>query len=98
VSHFCEVVDAWPIGIGSPCFGCTEQEIAFRMPAFQTVAIERPTPPDTYPPIAAEQGSISPVATGLAGVIGGALIGAGYAASKHLADAPVADEGSNDKE
>ena len=24
--HFGEVVDAWPIGIGHPCVGCTEQE------------------------------------------------------------------------
>jgi hydrogenase small subunit len=84
VSHFCEVVDAWPIGIGAPCFGCTEQAIGFRMPAFQTVAIQRPTPPDTYPPIAAEQGVVSPLATGIAGVIGGALLGAGYVVSKKV--------------
>jgi hydrogenase small subunit len=84
VSHFCEVVDAWPIGIGSPCFGCTEQTIGFRMPAFQTVAIQRPTPPDTYPPIKAEQGTVSPIATGIAGVIGGALVGAGFMASRKL--------------
>lgn len=84
VSHFCEVVDAWPIGIGSPCFGCTEEGIGFHMPAFQTVAIQRPTPPDTYPPIEAEQGSISPLATGIVGAIGGALLGAGYMASRTL--------------
>jgi hydrogenase small subunit len=84
VAHFCETVDAWPIGIGAPCFGCTEQTIGFRMPAFQTVAIARPTPPDTYPPIAAEQGMVSPVATGVAGVIGGALLGAGYMAARKL--------------
>ena len=49
-----------------------------------TVTIDRPTPPDTYPPIHAEQGRISPVATGVAGVVGGALLGAGYVASKKL--------------
>jgi hydrogenase small subunit len=91
VSHFCDVVDAWPIGVGAPCFGCTEQAIGFRMPAFQTVAIQRPTPPDTYPGVGAEQGTISPVATGVAGLIGGALIGAGYVASKKLA-APSDDD------
>jgi hydrogenase small subunit len=85
VSHFCEVVDAWPIGIGSPCFGCTEEGVGFHIPAFQTVAIQRPTPPDTYPPIKADQGVISPLATGIAGAIGGALIGAGYVASRKLA-------------
>ena len=92
VSHFCEVVDAWPIGIGSPCFGCTEAGIGFTMPAFQTVAIRRPTPPDTYPPIEAEQGSISPAATALAGVIGGAVAGAGYVASRKLSTAAPEDE------
>jgi hydrogenase small subunit len=98
VSHFCEVVDAWPIGIGAPCFGCTEQTIAFRMPAFQTVAIQRPTPPDTYPPIAAEQGVVSPLATGVAGVIGGALLGAGIVASRKLGHAAESESERPDKE
>jgi hydrogenase small subunit len=84
VLHFCEVVDAWPIGIGAPCFGCTEQSVGFRLPAFQTVQIQRPTPPDTYPPISANQGSVSPIATGVAGLVGGALLGAGFMASKKI--------------
>ena len=84
VAHFCEVVDAWPIGIGSPCFGCTEQGVGFAVPAFQTIQIQRPTPPDTYPPIKADQGKVSPIATGVAGLIGGTLLGAGYIASKKL--------------
>jgi hydrogenase small subunit len=29
---FGEVVDCWPIGIGHPCVGCTEQAVAFRIP------------------------------------------------------------------
>jgi hydrogenase small subunit len=92
VQHFCEVVDAWPIGVGHPCFGCTEQKIAFRVPLHQTVEILRPTPPDTYPPIRATQGVISPVATGVAGAIVGALAGGGYIASKKLTPATPADE------
>jgi hydrogenase small subunit len=98
VSHFCEVVDAWPIGIGAPCFGCTEAGIGFHMPAFQTVAIQRPTPPDTYPPIKAEQGTVSPIATGIAGVIGGALAGAGYMASKKLGSTAADDTATGTKE
>lgn len=82
--HFGEVTDSWPIGLGHPCFGCTEKALAFRMPLHSTVDIERPTPPDTYPPIRAPQGGIAPVATGVAGLIGGALLGAGYMASKKL--------------
>ena len=84
--HFNEVVGAWPIGIGHPCFGCTEQRIGFRVPLHDTVPIERPTPPDTYPPIHAEQGGISPIATGVAGLVGGAVVGAAWMAAKKLGD------------
>lgn len=84
--HFNEVVDAWPIGIGHPCVGCTEQKVAFTIPMHQTVDIDRPTPPDTYAPIFAEHASMSPAATGVAGIIGGALVGAGLMVSKKLGD------------
>jgi len=84
VLHFCEVVDAWPIGLGHPCFGCTEQEIAFRVPMLKPAEIVRPTPPSTYAPISAPQGSVNPVATGLSGLIGGALLGAGFMATRKM--------------
>ncbi len=91
VQHFGEVVDAWPIGLGHPCFGCTEQKVAFRVPLHTTVDIERPTPPDTYPPIHAEQGKVSPVVTGLAGaVVGAVATGAWMAAKKVEEPAPGA--------
>lgn len=84
VLHFGDVVNAWPIGIGHPCVGCTEQALAFRVPIHTTVEIARPTPPDTYPGIVAEHGGISPLATGVAGLVGGALLGAGFMASRKL--------------
>jgi hydrogenase small subunit len=84
VLHFCEVVDAWPIGLGHPCFGCTEQEIAFRVPMLKPAEIVRPTPPSTYAPISASQGVVNPVATGLSGLIGGALLGAGFMAARKM--------------
>lgn len=84
VQHFGDVDGAWPIGLGHPCFGCTEQKIAFRVPLHTTVDIERPTPPDTYPPIKAAQGGISPIATAVGGAVLGGLAGAGYVASKKL--------------
>ena len=93
--HFGEVVDAWPIGIGHPCFGCTEQELAFRVAMHDTVPIERPTPPDTYPPIAADHRSISPVATGVAGLVGGALLTAGIVASRKLGSRAAPEAGTN---
>jgi hydrogenase small subunit len=84
LKNFCEVDGAWPIGTGHPCVGCTEQAILWRMPMHATVDIQRPMPPDTYPPIKAEQGHISAVAAGLAGVVGGALAGAGWMAAKKV--------------
>jgi len=56
------------------------------------VDIERPMPPHTYVPIRALQGSVSPIATGLAGAVIGALAGAGYIASKKLRAADDDDE------
>lgn len=82
--HFNEVVDAWPIGIGAPCFGCTEKQVGYTIALHETVPISRPTGPDFYPAVNAERPGISPLATGVAGVVGGAILGAGYLASKKL--------------
>jgi hydrogenase small subunit len=90
VQHFGEVDGAWPIGIGHPCFGCTERGIGFNIPIHTTVEIRRPTPPDTYAPIHAAQGGVSPIATGIAGAVVGALAGAGYVASKKFDEKPEA--------
>jgi hydrogenase small subunit len=38
--HFNEIPDCWPIAVGAPCFGCTEREVAFRMPACQIVVLD----------------------------------------------------------
>jgi hydrogenase small subunit len=84
--HFNEVVDAWPIGIGHPCVGCTEQGVVFTTPIHETVNIQRALPPDAYPLVWAEHKGISPIATGVAGVIGGALVGGGIIASRKLND------------
>jgi hydrogenase small subunit len=84
VQHFGEVDGAWPIGLGHPCFGCTEKNVAFTIPLHTTVPIDRPAPPDTYAPIRAPQGVVSPVATAVGGAIVGALAGAGLVASKKL--------------
>jgi hydrogenase small subunit len=92
VQHFGEVVDAWPIGLGHPCFGCTERNVAFKLALHTTVPIDRPTPPDTYAPLHAPQGGVSPVATGVAGAVVGGLIGAGYIASKKLTSEPPPPE------
>lgn len=84
VLQFCEVVDAWPIGLGHPCFGCTEKEVAFRVPMLKPAEIVRPTPPATYAPVTAPVGLVNPVATGIGGLIGGAIVGAGIVAAKKM--------------
>jgi hydrogenase small subunit len=96
--HFNEIPDVWPIGIGAPCIGCTEKSIAFRVPMFKVIQIHtRATPPETYPPINAPQGTISPLATGLVGLGAGALAGAGYVASRKFSIKPCDESvpGSN---
>jgi len=98
LQHFSEVVGAWPIGIGHPCFGCTEQSLAFRVPLHTTVEIDRPTPPDTFPPIHADHGGVSTAAVGVAGLAVGALIGAGAMASKKLGATKGEGKGETDKE
>jgi hydrogenase small subunit len=84
VLNFGEVIGAWPIGIGAQCFGCTEKELAFRVPLFQTVEPEQLGPPASYPGIATPRGDVNPWATGLAGVAVGALAAAGWTISRKI--------------
>ena len=97
VQHFNEIPDAWPIGIGHPCFGCTEEELGFTAPLHSTVEIQRPTPPDTYPPVEGEPGAVSAVASGLAGAIVGAIAGGAMVASRKL-EVGEDDEAGDKKE
>ncbi len=82
--HFNEVPDAWPIGIGAPCVGCTEKAVAFRIPIFQTVDIQRPTPPEALPLINAKMGTVETAAAAVAGAIAGGIGGAYWMGSKKL--------------
>ncbi len=82
--HFNEVVDCWPIGIGAPCYGCTEKEIAFRVPMFDTVKPESFAPAASFAPIYHETKTVSPVAAGVAGAVIGGLAGAGLATARSL--------------
>lgn len=83
--HFNEVVDAWPIGIGAPCVGCTEKHIAFRKPMFSVIPIHDAKPPQTYPPVKSEIGKqVSPVATAIVAGTAGVIIGGAVVASKRV--------------
>ena len=82
--HFNEIPDVWPIGIGAPCAGCTERNVAFKVPMFEKAGIPHPTPPDTYPPIESPQGQVDPLSTGLVGLAIGAAAGGTYMAAKRF--------------
>ena len=82
--HFCDVSGVWPVGIGHPCLGCTEQALAFRKPLHELATIPEPTPPCQTPSITAEADGIDPIATGVAGLLVGGVISAGVALSRRF--------------
>jgi len=82
--HFNELPDCWPIGIGAPCYGCTEQDVAFRVPLFDTVKPHDVVPPATYAPVFTPQGSASRTAIALGGAVVGAVLGGGFVASRQM--------------
>ncbi len=68
----------WPVAIGHPCYGCTEQGVGFHMPQFDTAPILHATPAASHAPITLERGEGVSVASAsvMAGVVG-AAVGAG---------------------
>jgi len=82
--HFNETPGVWPIGIGTPCVGCTEKQVVWRMGTFETVPIHLATPPDTYPPVYGGAGEMKVGAAAIVGAIAGAIGGAGWVASKRF--------------
>jgi len=69
---------SWPVGAGHPCYGCTEQGVAFTKALHQLAEVKRPMPPSTYPGIAEPQGAgVSPGAAALLAGVGGAVLGGG---------------------
>jgi hydrogenase small subunit len=69
---------SWPVGTGSPCFGCSEKSVAFTAPVVAQASLKKVTPPDVCAPITIDQGG-GPSATtvGVAAGLAGAAIGAG---------------------
>ncbi|MGA9805258.1 MAG: hydrogenase small subunit [Terriglobales bacterium] len=83
--HFNEIPNCWPIGIGTPCQGCTEEGVLWRMGTFETVPIHLATPPDTYPPIYSAIGGATVAAAALVGAVAGALGGVTWVHSQRFA-------------
>jgi hydrogenase small subunit len=97
---FCDVPGAWPVGIGHPCVGCTEEGIMFgkatqpgrtdTIPIYENL----PVPPNVFAPVQAEHRVISgpesttlsgPIAVGVGSAVVGALVGAGAVATRKIA-------------
>ncbi len=90
---------AWPVGIGHPCFGCTEEGVGFTKPIHSLAELKTVTPPTAFPRVVEEQGTLSPAAVGLAAGVVGAGVGAAAVLASRLAkhgpppdEAPPADE------
>ncbi len=92
---FCEVPGAWPIGIGHPCVGCTEQGIGFEVPIHRNLPVEAPTAPMAYPAIHPDHGVLgkSAVAVGAGGAIVGAIAGAAVVVTRKLSRETREDTG-----
>jgi hydrogenase small subunit len=82
--HFNEIPGVWPIGTGTPCVGCTEKGVVWRMGTFETVPIHLATPPDTYPPVYSPAGQLKVGAAALVGAVAGAVGGATWVASQRF--------------
>jgi hydrogenase small subunit len=68
----------WPVGIGAPCFGCTEKGIGFTKPIHALANLASQTPPSVYPAVGGARGQgASPGAAALVGGAVGVALGAG---------------------
>jgi hydrogenase small subunit len=76
----------WPIGVGHPCFGCSEGGVGFSKPLFSLADVDTHTPPHMFPSITDREGNIavSPGAAAIAGAAVGLAVGATAMASKKL--------------
>ena len=78
--------NAWPVGTGHPCFGCTEKGVGFSKPIHQQAAVFTFTPPATYPDIVEEKtsGGVTIGGAAAALALGGAAVTAGIKVVKTL--------------
>ncbi|MDX2299193.1 MAG: hydrogenase small subunit [Xanthomonadaceae bacterium] len=77
----------WPVGIGAPCFGCTEKGVGFTKPIHSLANLTAQTPPSVYPSIDGARGEgASPGAAALVGGVVGVALGAGAMFVKRMAE------------
>ena len=78
--------NAWPVGTGHPCFGCTEKGVGFTKPVHQQASVFNVTPPATFPDIVEEKtsGGFTIGGAAIAGAAAGAALAAGIKITKNM--------------
>ena len=79
---------SWPVGMGAPCFGCSEQGVGYTVGLHSPARLVNVTPPSFFSPIEGEKGGGATVgAVAVAAAVVGAVVGAGLATSKSVGQA-----------
>lgn len=77
----------WPVGIGHPCFGCTEEGVGFTKPLHSLAVVKTFAPPTAFPVVNAPKGQgVSPAAAALVAGAAGLAVGAGAMALRGMSD------------
>jgi len=90
---------AWPVGTGHPCFGCSEKGVGFHIPMHTPSKLMDITPPTIFPGIGEERGKgVTVAAAAVVAGLAGAAIGAGAATAKKLDKKEKEQSGPRSKE
>jgi len=77
----------WPVGIGHPCFGCTEEGIGFTKPLHALADVKTFAPPTAFPAVNSAKGEgVTPAAAAIVAGIAGLGVGAGVMALRGMKD------------
>ncbi|MCB1821316.1 MAG: hydrogenase small subunit, partial [Candidatus Competibacteraceae bacterium] len=77
----------WPVGIGHPCFGCTEEGIGFTKPLHALADVKTFSPPTAFPAVNSAKGEgVTPAAAAIVAGIAGLGVGAGVMALRGMKD------------
>jgi len=84
---------AWPVGVGAPCFGCTEQGVGFTKALHEKADVTTHTPPELFPDVNAQSGEgATGLSAGILGAVIGTAVGAAAMTVKQLSQAEKAQE------
>jgi len=83
----------WPVGVGAPCFCCSEQGVGFAKPLYSLSDVKTHTPPNAFPEIDDRQGpqGVTVGTAALAGAAVGVAVGAGLATARKMSEKDTAN-------